>query len=149
MNAITIDQPWASAIACGIKRIAPMSWQPATSDFTRIAIHASRRWAAREQTFWIKHACSVSETAAVFARNGILHAEDLKFGYVIATVELYGCQRAEDMASAGVLSDQERAWGDFTPGMFCWLLRNPQILPEPVLALNTIQRIWEWKGGPA
>ena len=44
MQALTIKQPWASAIAAGMKRIENRSWQPAAQRLPlQLAIHAGAR----------------------------------------------------------------------------------------------------------
>ena len=49
MKALSLWQPWASAIALGHKRIEPRHWT--TSYRGLIAIHAAKRWTADEREF--------------------------------------------------------------------------------------------------
>jgi hypothetical protein len=39
------------------------------------------------------------------------------------------------------ISDQEWAFGDYSPGRFAWELRNVRRLPEPILARGALS-LW-------
>ncbi len=52
---------------------------------------------------------------------------------------------ADTEDSWGSLDDQ-RPYGDFTPGRFGWVLENVVALPEPVPATGR-QGLWNWDGG--
>lgn len=52
MKAISLWQPWASAIACGSKRIETRSWKfPKSLEGQLVAIHASKQWKSDEKEF--------------------------------------------------------------------------------------------------
>lgn len=50
----------------------------------------------------------------------------------------------EDRGMKWPLTDQERAFGDYTPGRFAWLLANVRMLPEPVPARGALG-LWDYE----
>jgi hypothetical protein len=83
-------------------------------------------------------------------------AERLPRGAIVAVCELYMVISTDGLSilktyaemlpngSACVwrLTDQERAFGDYTSGRFAWLLANIRALPEPVPAKGALG-LWE------
>jgi hypothetical protein len=116
MKAISLWQPWASAIALGLKRIETRHWS--TTYRGRIAIHAALRWDRRQREF--------AETERTLGR---LHAK-LSFGAVVAIARLVSVQRTDELASE--LTPIERLYGDYAPGRFGWLLADIQRIEQPV-----------------
>lgn len=52
MKAISLWQPWASAVAVGSKRFETRSWQfPESLAGQIVAIHAAKRWRSAEESF--------------------------------------------------------------------------------------------------
>jgi hypothetical protein len=66
-------------------------------------------------------------------------------------VEIYRIQDgvtgfyADDSSILFPLTDQERAFGDYTPGRFAWLLANVKALPEPIPAKGALG-LWNYEG---
>ena len=160
MNAITIWQPWATLLACKVKKYETRSW--GTSYRGPIAIHA----AVLNPFKAIK---PVSNEAVIEMRNalkeiGILTPDTdfrvLPRGCVIATAELINCWRivyhpgtnidvakhipigAEldvpkhhpDFEKYIVPTEQEMMFGDWTPGRFAWEFSNMTMLLTPIPA---------------
>ena len=67
----------------------------------------------------------------------------LHYGAVLGTVELVDCVPVE--ALIGKLSERERVLGDYTPGRFAWVLKNPVIFDRPIPARG-FQGWWNWAG---
>jgi hypothetical protein len=44
-----------------------------------------------------------------------------------------------------MLSPSEKAFGDYTPGRYAWLLADVRRLPEPIPARGALG-LWEWEG---
>lgn len=126
MKAISLWQPWASAVALGLKRIETRHWFTAYRG--PIAIHAAKRWTRDEREL---HA---EEVAA-----GHMPAE-LPFGALVAVARLTAI-RPTDQLAAEVTSD-EYCWGNYAPGRFGWLLEDIQALPTPV-QFRGLQGIFE------
>jgi hypothetical protein len=55
---------------------------------------------------------------------------DWPLGCIVAVGELYDVKRTEELVN--VLSRQEQAFGDYSPGRFGWLFRNVKKLNVPV-----------------
>jgi hypothetical protein len=103
---LTVLQPWAWAIVHGTKRVENRSW------FTRyrgpLLIHAGK---GRQ---CLGDALDLLADAPPPAR--------LAFGAAVGVAELIGCIRVED-------HDPADPWAF---GPWCWLLRDPRPLAEPV-----------------
>ena len=104
MKAVSLWQPWASAIPFGLKRIETRGWQ--THYRGPLAIHAAKRW-TRDQ---IKAA----------GDKGLLNGPRLPRGQVIATATLHSIYPSELLTVC--VSPLERSWGDYDPERFGWLL---------------------------
>jgi activating signal cointegrator 1 len=116
MKAISLWQPWASAIALGLKSVETRHW--ATRYTGPIAIHAAKRWTAAEREF-----------AAVEHGLGRL-PKRLPLGAIVATARLMGCRFTQDVRHQ--LGTIERLYGDYSDGRYAWFLTDVVALPEPV-----------------
>jgi len=114
MKALSIWQPWASAIASGVKQYETRSWP--TKYRGPIAICASKKW--NDDLF---------ELAAEYLGRWPGFPEDWPLGAVVATAHLVECRRTEDMiADIGLM---EITLGDFSPGRFAWRLESVVKIP--------------------
>ena len=116
MKAISLWQPWATAIALGVKRVETRSWS--TNYTGPLAIHAAKHWTKAEKEF-----------AGVEHALGRLPAR-LPFGAIVATCTLIGCRFTEDVERQ--VSAIERIYGNYSAGRFAWFLDNIIALPEPI-----------------
>ena len=132
MKAISLWQPWASAVAIGAKNYETRSWR--TSFRGTLAIHAAKKRSPAGKVFFTQH-------HAVFARAGIHYFEDLSFGCVLLTCQLGDCVATEVLR--GSISDTELAFGDYSDGRFAWRLVDVQRLATPVPARGA-QGFWRW-----
>ena len=114
MKAITLYQPWASAVAFEKKRYETRS--RSTSYRGLLAIHAGKT------TKYVP----------------LADIRRLPFGAVVAICELAACVPTERI---GDLSDEELRWGDFSPGRWAWELRRVVALNTPV-AIRGAQGLW-------
>lgn len=153
MKAISLWQPWASAIAVGAKTIETRSWS--TPYRGRLAIHAAKHWDRDSATivtaFGFRGALApLADPCADFIT---LH-KALPMGAIVAVCDLVDCRptgrftgdqldtprnpdraRLSDEAKAlspGFWSWTEREMGDFSPGRFGWVLANVRRLDKPV-----------------
>lgn len=157
MKAITLWQPWATLWALGFKEYETRSW--ATNYRGPIAIHAALKPAHKIFSKLIEH--DIAELMFKFLRPlDIWFPADLPHGCIIATAELVGCHeivcyggRGMSSKSTGWLdtvdgiympTEQELAFGDWTPGRYAWEVKNVKILPEPIPAKGH-QRLWNWE----
>lgn len=135
MKAISLWQPWASAVALGLKQIETRHWW--TPYRGPLAIHAAQHGAKKgyceQREFYTWQACEP-------LRKPYPTFDDLPFGAVLATCRLVECLRTIDV---DCLSDQERAFGDYTPGRYAWVFQDIKALPAPV-PFRGAQSLFEW-----
>lgn len=120
MNCISLWQPWASLVVGGAKKWETRSWS--TRKRGRIAIHAAKKWNDDLRT--IAGTCPFSTALHALGLN----ANSLLFGYVLGEVTLIDCVPVESVTP----SPDERAFGDYSPGRFAWILADPIIYKEPM-----------------
>lgn len=156
MKTISVLQPWASLIAIGAKRIETRSWQ--TTFRGPLAIHASKKRPPRQGDLpWDTFS---TITNAITKALGCWDCKwsNIPLGCVIATCRLVNCIKINPflsgqycfISSAGIkyeLSQNEYAFGDYTPGRYAWILEDVKLLPEPIPAKG-MQGLWEWKETP-
>lgn len=156
MKALTVYQPWATLIAIRAKTIETRT--RSTSYRGPIAIHAAARrpeawlqvgpwWISDHGTpsypFWMSRA---SDGGRDFEEH------HLPLGCIVATCVLADVRPIESFPGGsgfrGTVEevtrlDHERAFGDFTPGCFAWLLDDIVQLDEPIPARGQ-QGLWNW-----
>jgi activating signal cointegrator 1 len=146
MKAISLWQPWASAIPAGLKTIETRSWS--TPYRGPLAIHAAKRWTKTEREFWDKMVMwpdRVNERDA-FRHIGILSSGELPVGCIVATCELYACvsttENPTPVVANHVPAPTEDDWGNFAVGRFAWMLRDiRRIVPMPCVGR---QGFFDW-----
>lgn len=79
---------------------------------------------------------------AVHAGKRFYGKPNLPLGAVVGTVEIVGCVPTEQIAD--VLTLQELALGDYSPGRWAWVLKNPVMFDEPIPVCGK-QGWWEWE----
>ncbi len=129
MKALTVMQPWATLVALGAKRIETRSWS--TSYRGPLAIHASSR---------------ISREAAVICREPPFREALAAGGYGEESGSAINPFGLPLITRAHAPAEQERSFGDYTPGRFAWLLDQVRRLPEPVAAKGALG-LWEWVAG--
>lgn len=135
MKALSLWQPWASAVANGAKCVETRSWS--TTYRGLLAIHA-----AQKDDRHLRRACLADSNvrAALNIDRGV--NPDLPRGVIIAVVELVDVRPAETFTSAeldvvrtlnkanGTFT--ERSLGNFAAGRFGWVFRNLIEISTPV-----------------
>ena len=127
MRAFTVYQPYAYAIAAGMKHCETRPRK--TNIRGRVAVHAGKRKLTLAST-----------TVVLVPREG----EALHYGAVLGTVEIVDCLPVEEIMHT--LTERERALGDYTPGRWAWVLKNPVMFDIPIPASGK-QGWWNWDGG--
>lgn len=132
MKTFTVYQPYAYAITTGLKQYETRPRK--TNIRGRVAVHAGKLDEIRatkglsDRDFW----------ALMGAIGG---KTDLPRGAVVGTVEIVDCVPVEEIMHT--LTERERLLGDFSPGRFAWVLRNPVMLEKPIPARGQ-QGWWNW-----
>lgn len=116
MRAISLWQPWASAIPLGHKSIETRHWSTAYRG--EIAIHASKRWAPAEREF----------AAAEHALGRL--PKRLPLGAIVAVATIVDIKPTDELLLT--IGAVEKLYGNYEPGRFGWLLENVRALREPV-----------------
>jgi activating signal cointegrator 1 len=124
VKAISLHQPWATAIAFGFKTIETRSWS--TKYRGPIAIHAALCWKAYQREFYR----SVCEKLPWVGRALSGH---VYLGHVVATANLAHCIATDQIKSVSLL---DGLFGNFEPGRFAWVLTDIELLDPPVRALG-------------
>jgi hypothetical protein len=138
IRVLSVNQPWASLIACGAKEWETRSWR--TSYRGLVLVHASRTtvglraidaaalWPAKDLP-----AISGHMRDAGLPSTSAAAAHELPFGKLLALAVL------EQVLPTGPgvepfpeWSERELALGNFDAGRFAWRLRVLATLPEPL-----------------
>lgn len=118
MKAISLWQPWASAITLGLKHIETRGW--ATTHRGPLAIHAAKRWTPEER-----------DTCTHFARlHGLPELADPPRGAIIGVANIVAVLPSEALEEG--LSETERSFGNYGPGRFGWLLEDVVAFRVPI-----------------
>lgn len=115
VRVISLHQPWASAIAVGIKMVETRSW--GTNYRGLLAIHATKK---QDQICRLQAKLALkngSDSWAVFQLFGIKTEKDLPRGAIVAVATLEDCIRITP-AILNRFSQNEHQWGDFSMGRF-------------------------------
>jgi len=138
MICISLSPPYATLIAIGAKRIETRGWS--TSLRGPLAIHQTAAPGPKgttEAALWDR--CLSEPFRAALLAAGYGNPARLPRGKIVAVVEPRLVIRVEILESYGdhdlfTLTDQERAFGDYAPGRYAWLLSNVCALAEPLPA---------------
>lgn len=136
MMALTLNDPHAMLVAVGAKGIETRGWRyPSYAHGQRIAIHSAK--AIRPEDVEAFHRPVIYR--ALLAA-GFDHFDALPRGCVVATVELSACVKAEEVVVERA-QDDELEFGDYRPGRWGWLLKDPRRLATPV-PCRGFQKLW-------
>ena len=115
MKAISLWQPWASAMARGDKRNETRSW--AISHRGDLLICSAKRRPTRDET----------------GSENFDAAMALPYGFALCVVEVFDCRGVEWVAGRPEFTQLERELGDYTPGIgrYAWLTRNLRTFTRP------------------
>jgi hypothetical protein len=126
MKAISLTQPWATLVALNAKLIETRSWS--TAHRGPIAIHAAKRF-PRE----CMELALTEPFRSTLRAGGVRKLLELPVGAVVATAYLDDCVRFTETNSIWSLgAEHERAFGDFTPGRYGFILSRVQLLATPI-----------------
>lgn len=127
IRGLSLHQPYASAMALGMKRLETRS--RTTTVRGVVLLHAATRQAPADDPVWEYMPLSV---------------DDLPSGAVVALGNLVGSYRAEELPPHVAIlrrANPEHSLGDFSPGRFVWEFDDVVALPEPV-ACKGAQGFW-------
>ncbi len=134
MKALTLQDPYATLVARGVKTIETRSW--ATRYRGPLAIHASKRVSAASRA----DARDVPEIARALRRLGCTDLGALPRGAIVATCELIDVLPVEQLVAHAdlYLPGDERAFGDYSRGRYGWVLVNVTPFATPIPARGAL-----------
>ena len=135
MKAITLWQPWASLIAIGAKKYETRSWP--TNYRGLLAIHAAAKAPKTEMEL-----CEIEPFKSSLRRAGIISANELPLGSVIAIANLVDCIYISKEFIKAILDTVEYGFGDYEISRYAWKLEG--VRPINPIPAKGMQRIWEW-----
>jgi activating signal cointegrator 1 len=122
-RALSLTQPWATLVVVGAKRVETRSWR--TPHRGLLGIHA-----AKGVPRWAVDLCFAEPFRTALRAAGITKPGDLPRGALIGSATLLDCVPTTGVELVGI-SDDERAFGDYSPGRWGWLLDAPAAFAEP------------------
>lgn len=136
MKVLTLQQPWATLVAIGAKKIETRSWS--TKYRGMLAIHSGKKFQASQ--FKI---CYTEPFYTVLTENGI-HANNLILGKIIATCKLVDILQItkEFQSNLGLMEPKEFCFGDYAPDRFAWIIEDVKMLDNPIPAKGMLG-LWE------
>lgn len=150
MKVITLTRPWATLVAFGEKMIETRSWS--TRYRGPLAIHAASGVSGIGGIRRYRRICGGEPFQSVLCKHmdklmnyghDYNAAQDIlqPFGAIMAVCELF------EVVSTDVnlgITDQEKAFGDYSPGRFAWILRNVQRFEKPIPAKGKLG-LWDYE----
>lgn len=134
MKVLSIQQPWASLIVAGHKKIETRSWN--TKFRGEVLIHASAAMKPDNRAIML-------DFQQQYFNLQLPNFESLPFGAIIGkanlcwTVSSEYCFEGNEFEDKGLcfkITDQELAFGDYSPGRFGWLLSDVVKFETPIPA---------------
>ncbi len=132
MKAFTVYQPYAYAIVAGLKNYETRPRR--TNIRGRVAVHAGKTGMMQAMKGLTGLEMWELRAAVKFERN-------LPLGVVVGTVEIVDCLPVVEVIAT--LTERERALGDYSPGRWAWVLKNPVMFDTPIPAKGK-QGWWNW-----
>lgn len=129
LRALTLRQPWASAVALGLKAIETREWAHAHRG--PIAIHAGKGLDDEDRAAW-------DRLWRFFP--GRFALEELPRGAVVAVADLVDVVRMTPTWIESV-PEHELPFGGYGEGRFGWVLKNVHAVQPPVPARG-FQQLW-------
>lgn len=137
LRALTIIQPWASAIALGAKRIETRSWP--TTHRGLLAIHAglAASFLPKQRlrgSITRRHDLKSIGRDAMNAAGLPVDRYYYPLGAILAVAELVDCAKLYTGSNYPywLIDSRELTLGDYRDGRFGWLLANVRALPTPI-----------------
>lgn len=145
MKAISLWQPWASAIALGLKNYETRGWRPPAALIGQpLAIHAAKKKDMDCAARWMQHRLGLTPNddpppiedaeARERATAALRDYDRLPFGAIVCLVRIVAVYRTEEAdRAAPFMTREEKTWGDYTPGRFCWRLQLIYKFDAPII----------------
>ena len=133
MKCLSLWQPGASLIVIGSKRFETRHWS--TRYRGPLLIHAAKKW-----NMDLALTCTEQHFRTSLATGGMKEPKDVPRGCILGVADLVECwechaawlRSSKGANTSGMISEQEAAFGNFSPGRFAWQLENISRFPTPI-----------------
>ena len=130
LKAITIWQPYASLIVCGLKVFETRSWP--TKYRGALIIHAAKRWDRNRNEDCVRvrdilRGCTLPAMTREQQRMGCDISYEDTLGCALGVVNLKDCRQMNDGGT-----DLENAVGYFGPDRYGWECDFPHVFDNPI-----------------
>lgn len=159
MKVISLSPPYGTLVSLGLKKIETRGWS--TSYRGPLAIHQTAAPGPKgttEAALWDR--CLSEPFRSALASQGVMSPARLPRGKIVATCELLDC--VPTWASWASVEpyftathgneywqvpppEPERAFGDYRPGRFAWLLADIRAVDHPIPARGALG-LWNYEG---
>lgn len=133
LKAITLWQPWASAMAHQLKKIETRDW--ATKYRGPLLIHA----AAKKPSWMDWDILTYPPIAKALGEKNIVDEKAFPLGAAVCIVNLVDCVRVETIRDT--ISPLERALGNYDNGRFAWITEFMHYIEKPI-PMKGGRRFW-------
>lgn len=148
MKVLSLLQPWASLVVLGHKEIETRSWN--TKYRGPLLIHASAGIGKVQRQMFLDGLVKQCLREYATLNDRVSTTWSVPRGAIIGQVNLDGALQSECFFTKDhykdfgcEISEQEKAFGDYSPGRYGWLLSNPVQFPEPIPAKGSLG-LWEY-----
>lgn len=141
IKALTLTQPWTTLVASGAKCVETRGWT--TKHMGPLAIHAAQSFPRWAQDLCDSEPFRVALEQAGYERHAeaMHNAWKLPLGRIIALAWL---ERVERIPANYPVSEQERAFGDYTSGRYAWYFSSVYQFHTPMVARGSLG-VWNWQ----
>lgn len=153
MKAISLWQPYASAIALGLKHFETRGWRPPAALIGQpLAIHAAKKKDADCEVRWVQHrlgfvgkvrdlppGVDIDQAKVAVAMKDY---DELPFGAIVCLVRVVRVWSTEGAAAR--LTPAEISWGDYSEGRYAWELELIYTFDAPIITAGR-QGIWDFE----
>jgi hypothetical protein len=146
VKALPLNQPWATLVATGAKRIETRGYPPRRLGLhvgQRIAIYATKGLGPEQTAAEFVERCGSAYFRQALAAAAILTPADLPRGAIVCTCRIAAAEQMTPTFIAAV-RDPERAFGKYEPGRWAWTLVDIDRLEPPIPATTRHQGPFNW-----
>jgi|GEM_PF-4790789 len=141
VKALSVKQPYAQLLVLGLKRVETRPRQ--TRHRGLLAIHATKAVPGTDIQNQFPEAWEAMQSYIADRPGWIDDNYHLTCGAVVGTVNLTACVPIEKLYGTEYDTPQERAFGDWSPGRFGWIVENPLAFDCPDPARGMLG-LWNW-----
>ncbi|MGE3463862.1 MAG: ASCH domain-containing protein [Pseudomonadales bacterium] len=116
LRAVTLTQPWATALVRGVKTIETRSWSTRYEGW--FAVHAAKGWTLADREFALEDAWRYLQ----------MYPEDYPRACIVGVAHLVKCVPADKVEPG----EADELFGFFGPERFAWIVDQARELRAPI-----------------